>query len=200
MSDHAIGHLTRCVPLPIVCRKRIKRDRKRVTVLPEILASSMRARSDIRSPTIRQACLGVTQEPRMPQSEQNPGRERRLPVRLRTNDLVHEREQSVRIILDLDIDIEFDVLVFRLSTSRNQTPPRITVPELAFMSNSIVSAKVGMGCLGSFLVLTCCIPSFPNQFRSLICPVDGLVSIPRGINLRDPKKVITCGIRGPSQG
>lgn len=54
----------------------------------------------------------------MPQAEQNPGRERRLPIRLRRNNLVHEREQPVRIILDLDIDIEFDVLVFRLSTSR----------------------------------------------------------------------------------
>jgi hypothetical protein len=45
--------------------------------------------------------------------------------------------------------------------------------ELTFISNSTVSAKVGMACLGSLMVRTCCIPESPYQVRSLIRPAGG---------------------------
>lgn len=77
--------------------------------------------------------------------------------------------------MDFNVDVELDVLIFGLRRDKTR---RIRIgqlrqgqgPELAFISSSIVSAKVGMGCFGSFLVLTYCIPPSPNQFRSLICP------------------------------
>src|SRR6266550_5447440 len=57
------------VPLSIVHCKRTKSDRECITIVPEILASDIGATSDMRSTTIGQACLGMIQEPRMPQSK-----------------------------------------------------------------------------------------------------------------------------------
>lgn len=41
------------------------------------------------------------------------------------------------------------------------------------MRSAIVSAKVGIDCIGSLMVRTCCIPSSPYHLRSLIRPGTG---------------------------
>ena len=46
----------------------------------------------------------------------------------------------------------------------------VSCSRLTFISSATVSANVGMGCLGAFLVRRCCIPSSPCQFRSRIKP------------------------------
>lgn len=53
----------------------------------------------------------------MPKTQKDTRREGRLPTRLCGDNLVHEFEQSVRIILDFDIDVELDMLVFGLNKS-----------------------------------------------------------------------------------
>lgn len=85
---------------------------------------------------------------------------------------MHESKQAVGVILHFHIDVEFDVLVLGLFAStaiknphqlHDQTGVRRT-----FINNATVSTNVGMDCLGSFNVLTCCMPSSPYQVRSLI--------------------------------
>ena len=50
----------------------------------------------------------------MPEAQQDPRREVRLPVRLGGDDLVHEREQVQRLAGHLHVDVERDVPVFWL--------------------------------------------------------------------------------------
>lgn len=50
----------------------------------------------------------------MPQAQQDPGCQDGLPLRLHGYDLVHQLEQSIRVVLDLNVDVEFDMLVLRL--------------------------------------------------------------------------------------
>lgn len=54
------------------------------------------------------------QESRMPQSQENSWGQIDFPVRLRRDDFVHQLEQSLRVILGLYVDIEFDVQILRL--------------------------------------------------------------------------------------
>lgn len=50
----------------------------------------------------------------MPETQQNPRSEGGFPLGLFGNDLMHQMEEAVRVVLDLDVNVELDVLVFRL--------------------------------------------------------------------------------------
>jgi len=57
----------------------------------------------------------------MPEPQKDSRRKGRFPIRLRDNDVVHKREQSIRVILNLDIHIKLDVLVFWLNMNKHKT-------------------------------------------------------------------------------
>lgn len=113
----------------------------------------------------------------MPKSQKDTRGKVGLPGRLCGDDVVHQREEPLWIVLDLDVNVELDVLVLGLWEGKLE--PDLTrkqksgEEELTFISNSTVSAKVGMACLGSLMVRTCCIPESPYQVRSLIRPAGG---------------------------
>jgi hypothetical protein len=50
----------------------------------------------------------------MPKAQQNTGSQFRLPIRLRRDNIMHEREEAVGVILDLDVNVKLDVLILRL--------------------------------------------------------------------------------------
>jgi hypothetical protein len=64
--------------------------------------------------------LGVSQEPRMPKTNQNPGSQESLPLIICRYNGMHQREKLRRVILDLDIDIELYVQVFRLTNIKTE--------------------------------------------------------------------------------
>jgi hypothetical protein len=109
----------------------------------------------------------------MPQSEHNAGRQVGLPVGVRRDDRVHQREQSLGVVLNLDIDIKLDVFILGLSSQGRR---RELAPETGqtsgrpptFINNSSVSANVGIDCWGSFNVRGRSIPLC--QSVSLIVP------------------------------
>ena len=105
----------------------------------------------------------------MPESQQESGSKYMLPVGIRRDYLVHQREEAFGVVLRLDIDVEFDMKVLWLGRIRAEATKMENICTL--ISSSIVSAKVGMACWGCFMVRACCIPSSPNQARSLMCPV-----------------------------
>jgi hypothetical protein len=50
----------------------------------------------------------------MPQAKQEARSKFCLPVRLGGDNLVHERKEAIRIILNFHVNVKFDVLVFGL--------------------------------------------------------------------------------------
>ena len=50
----------------------------------------------------------------MPQSQENSWSQVDFPVRLGRDDLVHQLEQSLRVVLGFYVDIELDVQILRL--------------------------------------------------------------------------------------
>jgi hypothetical protein len=109
----------------------------------------------------------------MPQPEKDTGGELCLPVRLRGDNLVHERKEPVRIILNFHVNVKFDVLVLGLNLADVVSEQSMERIRRTFIRRSRVSMKVGIGCLGSLTVLTCSIPSWPYQTRSLMWPIPG---------------------------
>lgn len=79
-------------PLSLARGQSSKRHGEGVAVFPEILAGNVRAVPDIRPAAIRQTRLGKRQEARMPQPQEDPRCQQRLPSRLRRNDGVHQGE------------------------------------------------------------------------------------------------------------
>lgn len=102
--------------LSIAGRQSAKCHRKSIAVVPEVLARNVRTVSNIRPAAIWHPGLGERQEARVPQPQDDPWRETRLPFRLRSDNFIHQGEEAVRIILWLYIDVELDVQVFGLST------------------------------------------------------------------------------------
>lgn len=68
----------------------------------------------MRTLAIRQPVLGVGQEAWVPQTKKQPRGEENLPVVVRGDDGVHEGEETVRVVLDLDVDVKLDVKVLWL--------------------------------------------------------------------------------------
>lgn len=68
------------------------------------------------APTIRESRLGKGDKSRVPEAKQDARCKLDFPVGLLRDDVMHEREQTVRVILNLDVNVEFDVLVLRLMT------------------------------------------------------------------------------------
>ena len=50
----------------------------------------------------------------MPETEENPGSQISLPIRLRGNDLLHQGEQGFRVVLGLDIHVKLNMFVLGL--------------------------------------------------------------------------------------
>lgn len=132
---------------------------------------------------IGQMMDGGFQECRMPESKEDSGSEICLPIRLGCDDFVHKREEAIRVILNLDVDVEGNVLVFRLKWLMLVLGERgaICDADRACIRRETVSAKVGMCCLGSLRVCRCSIPSSPYQFRSLIKPGETRVNAGWGL-------------------
>jgi hypothetical protein len=96
-----------------------------------------------------------------------------FPVGLRGDDLVHEREQPVGFVIEFDIDVELDVLVLGLA-KRNRVDEIFVDARgsaFTFMSIAMTWLNVGMGWMGSLMVLTCSIPFSPYHLRSLMRPM-----------------------------
>lgn len=68
------------------------------------------------APAIRESRLSKGNKTRVPEPKQDPGCKLGFPVGLLRDNVMHEREQTVRVILNLDVNVEFDVLVLRLMT------------------------------------------------------------------------------------
>lgn len=83
---------------------------------------------------------------------------------------MHQREQTVRVILNLDVNVEFDMRILLLKDIVEDQHRAVRGVRLTFMSIMIVSANVGIPCLGSFIVLTCSNPFSPCHARSFIKP------------------------------
>lgn len=98
-----------------------KRDRKGMTVFPEVLSCNRYTISNIRTTAIRQTVLRKWQKPGMPESQKDTWRKGRLPVWLRGDDIVHKCEQPIWVILNLDIHVELDMLVFGLNLGKCKT-------------------------------------------------------------------------------
>lgn len=54
----------------------------------------------------------------MPQTQDDPGSQSGLPIRLRGDGLMHQREEPVGVVLDLDVHIKLDMSVLRLQKFR----------------------------------------------------------------------------------
>jgi len=57
----------------------------------------------------------------MPEPQKNSRRKDRFPIRLRDDDVVHKREQSIRVILNFDVHVKLDMLVFWLNVNKHKT-------------------------------------------------------------------------------
>jgi hypothetical protein len=123
---HQISPSQRSCNLPptITTCQRSERHRKHLHVIPEILAGQGGTNANVGAPAIRQSCLGIRHEARMPKSEQNARGKLRFPIRLLSNDGMHELEETVRVVLRLDIDIEIHVLILGLAATQREMEKR----------------------------------------------------------------------------
>lgn len=98
--------------------QRAKPNRKGIAIIPEILPCDISAFADIGPSAIRQARLCECDKTGMPQTQDDSGSKSGLPIRLRSDNLVHQCEESVRVVLDLDIHVKLDMAVLRLQNVR----------------------------------------------------------------------------------
>lgn len=63
----------------------------------------------------------------MPETKKNTRRKYRLPCRLHDDYFVHELEEPLRVVLHFHVDIEFDMLVFRLPKRQQSVLPQYTM-------------------------------------------------------------------------
>lgn len=94
--------------------QRVKVHRERIASVPEKLPRNVRAQTDMRARAIRQKSLRRFNKLRVPKAKYDTRRKLRLPIRLRRDNLVHEREKPRRVIEDLDVDVEEGMTVFIL--------------------------------------------------------------------------------------
>ena len=106
--------------MPFRARQAPKAHRERIALIPEILPGNAHAVPNVRAFAIPKLFLRVGEEARVPQPKQYPGRKERLPVIVRADDLVHQPEEACRVVLDFDVDVEFDVLVLGLTKTINE--------------------------------------------------------------------------------
>lgn len=94
--------------------QRVKVHRERIASVPEKLPRNVRAQTDMRARAIRQKPLRRFNKLRVPKAKYDTRRKLRLPIRLRGDNLVHEREKPRWVIEDLDVDVEEGMPVFIL--------------------------------------------------------------------------------------
>ena len=101
-------------PKTIGGSQRRERHAENLAVIPEKLARGRGAVANVRAATVGQDLLGWLEERWVPQSEQDARCKTRLPLGVRRDDLVHEGEQALGVILHLDVDVKVCVLVLGL--------------------------------------------------------------------------------------
>jgi hypothetical protein len=101
-------------PLAIGGSECSKCHREDVAVIPKVLPRYHDTVSDIRAAAIWQTMLCKRQEPGMPETEKDTRCKGRLPGGLSSDNLVHELEQSIWVILYFHVHIKLDMLIFRL--------------------------------------------------------------------------------------
>lgn len=79
--------------------------------IPKEFACNLEGDTDMRQGEIGEVRLCRGDEARVPEAEQDSGCKGRLPVILSRDDFVHELEQPIGVILNLDIDVELDMPV-----------------------------------------------------------------------------------------
>lgn len=87
-----------------------------MAIVPKVLPGNMGAITDIGPTAVRQALFGISDEARMPQSQQDARRQNSFPIGLGRDNLVHQREKLVGVVLYFDIHVKFGMEVFRLRT------------------------------------------------------------------------------------
>ena len=50
----------------------------------------------------------------MPHTQDNSGSQSGLPIRLRGDNLMHQREEPIGVVLDLDVHVKLNMLILRL--------------------------------------------------------------------------------------
>lgn len=85
-----------------------------VAGVPEILPRDCDALANVRPAAVRQVRLRVGKETRVPEAQKDARREGGLPVGLGGNRLVHKRKKVRGLVLNLDVNVKFDVTVLWL--------------------------------------------------------------------------------------
>ncbi len=85
-----------------------------MTIVPEIFPSDMGAIANIRPATVRQPRFSKRDKTRMPQTKEDARGKHSLPVGLRGDDVVHQPEELIWVVLNLNVHVELDLLILGL--------------------------------------------------------------------------------------
>jgi len=142
-----------------------------MTIVPKIFPSNMGAIANIRPTTVWQPRFSKRDETRVPQTKEDARGKHTLPVGLRGDDLVHQPEETIWVVLNFNVHVELDLLILGLLMVDQYRGTFAGVEYTTCISSLIVSSNVGIDCLGSWVVRTCSIPPSPYQYFSLISPI-----------------------------
>lgn len=87
-----------------------------MTIVPEVFPGNICAIANIRPTTVRQPFLRERDETWVPQTKKDAWGKHALPVGLLGDNVVHQPEEAIRVILNFDVHVEFDLLVLGLFT------------------------------------------------------------------------------------
>lgn len=149
-----------------------------ITAAQEPRPCHRHVKPNMRDAAARQRVHRGLEVARVPDAEEDPRRELRVPVVVGADRARHEREDLRERVGRLDVNVQCRVTVLRLAARgcdrgvlrSGESSGRTRI------KSSIVSSNVGMGCRGSFLVRRCCIPLGPYHFCSLIRPAQKYVN------------------------
>jgi len=85
-----------------------------MTIVPEIFPSNMGAIANIRTATVWQPRFSKRDKTRMPQTKEDARGKQSFPVGLRGDNIVHQPEELIWVVLNLNVHVELDLLILGL--------------------------------------------------------------------------------------
>lgn len=95
-----------------------KSNGKGIAVIPEIFPCVVDVSANIGSSAKRQSLLCERNKTGMPETQNNSRSKSGLPIRLRSDNLMHQPEEPAGVVLDLDVHVKLNMLILRLQKFR----------------------------------------------------------------------------------
>ena len=92
-------------PLAFSSSECMEEDAEDLAGIPKVFTRNFEGDANMGEGKVGQMCFRSRNKARVPKAQQDSGRKERFPIFLSRNNLVHELEESVRVILNLDVDL-----------------------------------------------------------------------------------------------